>query len=70
MSSSLQLLALLRVRARLAAGARRAFWVRAPQAGLERAMPAFHDAVADAEHVVVESNTLLDFLTPDFYVVT
>ncbi len=54
----------------LAVGARRAFWVRAPQGGLGQAMPAFQEAIRGAEHVIVESNTVLDFLTPDFYVVT
>lgn len=53
----------------LAAGARRALWVRAPQGGLRQAMPSFREAVAGNPYVLVESNTLLDFCEPDFYAV-
>lgn len=53
----------------LAAGARRALWVRAPQDALDRAMPSFEATVAGDAHVIVESNTLLDHRRPDFYAV-
>lgn len=51
----------------LAAGARRAFWLRAPAGRLGEAMPVFYQAVAGAEHLIIESNSVLEFVRPDVY---
>ena len=48
----------------LAAGARRALWLRAHGRGLSRAVPCLLDALAGDEQVIVESNSLLGFLIP------
>jgi hypothetical protein len=48
----------------LAAGARRALWLRARGDSLSQAVPSLLDALAGDEHVIVESNTLLAFLKP------
>jgi hypothetical protein len=49
----------------LAAGAARAFWVRTRQGQLAEAMPRVRQLMASAEHVIVESNSVLRFLRPD-----
>ena len=51
----------------LVAGARRAFWVRTKQGMLAEAMPALRNALATAENVIIESNSVLRFLRPDLY---
>ena len=51
----------------LAAGARRAFWVRTARGSLTCAMPAVRELIAESPNVIVESNSILDFLTPDLY---
>ena len=51
----------------LAAGARRALWVRVRQGMLEGALPAFQSAIAKDEHVIVESNSILRFYRPNVY---
>ncbi len=51
----------------LAAGARRALWLRAPAGRLGEAMAAFREAVAGAENLIIESNSILAFLQPDLY---
>jgi len=48
----------------LAAGARRALWLRARGEGLSRALPSLLEALNDDGHVIVESNSLLAFLKP------
>jgi hypothetical protein len=53
----------------LKAGARRAFWLRVPVGKLSEAMPAFRRAAAGAENLVVESNSILEFVEPDLYLV-
>ncbi len=53
----------------LAAGARRSLWVRTAQGQLGHAMPAIRDAVASAENAILESNSILQFLQPDLYLV-
>jgi hypothetical protein len=50
----------------LAAGARHAFWVRTPAGGLGEAMPRLRRVLSQAEHAIVESNSLLQFIKPDF----
>jgi hypothetical protein len=51
----------------LRAGARRALWVRTPIHALASAMPALRAAIDGAEHVIMESNSVLEFLRPDVY---
>jgi hypothetical protein len=53
----------------LAAGARRALWVRTRMGRLELAMPALRQALTGSEHVIIESNSVLAFLKPDLYLV-
>ena len=52
----------------LLAGAQRAFWVRTPAGGLHEAMPRVRRLVAESPNVIVESNSILRFLKPDFCV--
>lgn len=49
----------------LAAGAKRAFWVRTRQGQLAEAMPRVRKLIADAENTIIESNSVLRFLQPD-----
>jgi hypothetical protein len=51
----------------LRAGARRAFWVRTPAGSLAEAMPRLRRMLTQAEHAIVESNSLLQFIRPDLY---
>jgi hypothetical protein len=59
----------------LAAGARRSFWLRTKQGFLAEGMPLLRKALQDSEsnnqgenvHVILESNTLLQFLKPSLY---
>jgi molybdopterin-guanine dinucleotide biosynthesis protein len=51
----------------LAAGATRSLWIRTRRGQLAEAMPRIRDEIARAENVLFESNSILDFLKPDFY---
>lgn len=51
----------------LAAGARRALWVRTRQGRLAEAMPELRRALAGAADVILESNSVMRFLRPDLY---
>jgi hypothetical protein len=59
----------------LAAGARRSFWLRTKQGFLAEGMPLLRKALRDSEddtqstpaRVILESNTLLQFLKPSLY---
>jgi hypothetical protein len=51
----------------LAAGALRSFWVRTRAGDLSEAMPRIRREIAQAENVVIESNSILRFLRPDLY---
>ncbi len=51
----------------LRAGARRALWVRTPIHQLGVAMPALQTEIAGAGHVIMESNSVIEFLRPDVY---
>ena len=53
----------------LAAGAKRSFWVRTRQGYLAEAMPALRTRLAGASDVIVESNSVMQFLRPDLYLV-
>lgn len=51
----------------LVAGAVRSFWVRTERGRLAEAMPALRSRIADAENVILESNSVLKFIRPDLY---
>lgn len=51
----------------LAAGAERSLWVRTRQGMLADAMPRIRKELAQAEHAILESNSILRFLKPDLY---
>ena len=52
----------------LAAGARKAYWLRTEQEKLGNALPALKKILAENENVICESNSLLRFFKPDAYV--
>jgi hypothetical protein len=52
----------------LVAGAKRAFWVRTEQGRLQEALPAIQRKFGEAENVIVESNSILQFVDPDLYI--
>jgi hypothetical protein len=51
----------------LAAGAERSFWLRTPAGELAKAGETVRKALASAEHVIVESNSLLELVKPDVF---
>lgn len=51
----------------LVAGAARALWVRTRQGNLAEALPALRRAIASAENVIMESNSVMRFVRPDIY---
>jgi len=51
----------------LVAGAARSLWVRTKQGYLAEAMPELRRRIADAPHVIMESNSVMRFLRPDLY---
>jgi molybdopterin-guanine dinucleotide biosynthesis protein len=51
----------------LAAGAARSLWVRTRVGMLAEAMPRIRQELATAENAILESNSILDFLSPDLY---
>jgi molybdopterin-guanine dinucleotide biosynthesis protein len=53
----------------LAAGARRSVWVRTRIGHLAEAMPRIRREIAGAANVIFESNSLLEFVRPDLYLV-
>ncbi|HLY18584.1 MAG TPA: hypothetical protein VKR61_15235 [Bryobacteraceae bacterium] len=53
----------------LAAGARRSFWVRTAMGRLENALPAIRDIYAASPNLIVESNSIVEFLKPALYLV-
>jgi hypothetical protein len=53
----------------LAAGARRSLWLRVRQGQLGTALPSLLEALNSADHVMIESNSILEFLRPAAYVV-
>jgi len=52
----------------LVAGAKHAFWVRTEQGRLHEALPAIQRKMSEAENVILESNSILQFIQPDLYV--
>ena len=53
----------------LAAGAAHSYWLRTAQGQLGNALPAFHRIHGDAVNAIVESNSILQFVKPDLYLV-
>jgi hypothetical protein len=53
----------------LAAGAQHSYWLRTAAGQLGHALPALRSIVESSEHVIVESNSILQFLQPDLYLV-
>jgi hypothetical protein len=51
----------------LAAGARRALWLRAREGRLAEALPGLLEALEGDEHVIIESNSILRFLQPTVF---
>jgi hypothetical protein len=51
----------------LAAGARRALWMRARKGRLAQALPGLLEALEGDEHVIIESNSILAFLQPTVF---
>jgi hypothetical protein len=51
----------------LLAGAAKVLWVRTEQGRLAQAMPALQAKIKDARHVIFESNSVLEFVTPNLY---
>ena len=51
----------------LVAGADRSIWVRTRQGRLSEAIPDIQRKIAGAENVIMESNSIIRFLTPDLY---
>ncbi len=51
----------------LVAGAAKVFWVRTEQGRLAQAMPALLHRIKNARHVILESNSVLQFVHPDLY---
>jgi molybdopterin-guanine dinucleotide biosynthesis protein len=52
----------------LAAGAAHSFWVRTRQGQLAEAMPRLRALIAGSENVIIESNSVLRFLSPDIFI--
>jgi hypothetical protein len=53
----------------LAAGARHSYWVRTATGQLANALPAVQEIRAASRNLIVESNSIVEFLTPDLYLV-
>ena len=51
----------------LAAGARRSLWVRTRQGELHTALPSLNKEIENDDFVIVESNSLRQFVKPDLY---
>ncbi|MBI1940542.1 MAG: hypothetical protein HYS33_03435 [Acidobacteria bacterium] len=53
----------------LKAGAKRSLWLRVRQGQLAEALPLFRRALEGAEFVMIESNSILEYLEPALYLV-
>jgi molybdopterin-guanine dinucleotide biosynthesis protein len=51
----------------LAEGARRSLWLRTKQGDLSTALPAFREKIESDNFVIVESNSLRRFMSPELY---
>ncbi len=52
----------------LEAGASRAYWVRTPDGGLGEAIPRIRKLIEESRSVIIESNSILRFVRPDYCV--
>ena len=52
----------------LVAGAKRAFWVRTERGHLGETMPVIQSRITEAGNVIIESNSILQFIQPDLYI--
>lgn len=53
----------------LAAGARSAWWLRAKDEQLRPSVPRLLSIIRSAPNVLIESNRIVDFVQPDFYLI-
>ena len=53
----------------LAAGAKRSFWLRTAKNELGHGIPALREIIAASENVILESNSAMQFFSPDLYLV-
>ncbi len=53
----------------LAAGAARSLWLRVRQGQLGDALPLLHQALEPADYVMMESNSILEYIEPTLYLV-
>lgn len=53
----------------LGAGAERSWWLRTATGQLAVAMPVLRQMLGEAEHTIIESNSVIGFLRPDLYIV-
>jgi len=51
----------------LAAGAKRSFWLRTAAGGLKDAIPALREILNSSRNAILESNSVLEFLRGDLY---
>ena len=51
----------------LAAGARKSYWVRTAAGQLEHAVPAIREILAASRNLIIESNSIMQFLEPQLY---
>ncbi len=51
----------------LRAGAQSAWWVRTEQGRLAEAMPTIYQKLSQSKNAIIESNSILKFLSPDLY---
>jgi len=51
----------------LAAGAERSFWLRAPSGELARSATTVKKLLKQSEHVIIESNSVLELVRPDLF---
>jgi hypothetical protein len=53
----------------LAAGAHRSYWLRAAAGDLGNALPALREVLASSRNTILESNSILEFIRPDLFLV-
>ena len=51
----------------LAAGAKHSYWLRTRAGLLAEGLPALREVMAQAKNVVIESNSIMQFIRPDLY---
>src|SRR5579859_877806 len=51
----------------LAAGAERSFWLRTPAGELEKAAGTVQKLLKQGDHVIIESNSVVDLVQPDLF---